>query len=72
MSAPKDAILNKALEQHNEEVAKQNVARVRSEMSVIATHKATIAGIEKQIAEAQKRIASYSATPDLTSKDVMA
>lgn len=71
MSAPKDAILNKALELENKDIADRNITRVRSQMAVISSEKTIIAQHEKNIAEAQKLIKSYSATPELTSKDVL-
>lgn len=68
----KDAILSTALEQENADIAKTNVARVRSELNVIREQKAIIASHQKNIAAAQKRISDYSETPALTAKDIMA
>lgn len=69
---PKDGILATALEQENVDIAKTNVARVRSELNVIRQEKAVIATHQKNIAAAQKRISEYSETPALTAKDIMA
>lgn len=67
----KDAILTKALELENQQIADANVNRVRSEMAVISEHKRCIAEHEKHIAQSQKLIKGYSATPELTAKDVV-